>query len=270
MRRLGALVVVALAAALSGATAAHAAPRMTDARLALPVPTGVELAASAAATPAAPRLNPFSGHGTGMALSALAPGLGQIHEGHRTRGWVFLGIDGALWSTLVVSEVESHLRTRTYREVAETFALVAPGTHSATFYRDVGSYSSSEIYNIYLRREARSVFESQTNHPDSAREAFIDGYVRDRGYFGADSWEWDTYEHFVRYTDARRGQHNAARRASLAIGGLVVNRLFAILDLTRTRRSADGAALDGGETASGLAVTTAPDGRMTCAYHTRF
>ncbi len=252
------------------ASRAMAGSVLPPSTLALPVPSGEELAARAAADPQTPRLNPFAGHGAGMGLSLLLPGLGQMHEGHRTRGWVFLGIDGALWTTLAVSEVQSHLRGQTYREVARAYALVSDGTHSATFYRDVGSYSSSDIYNIYLRREARAVFESQSAQPDSAREAFIDDYVQQHGYFGNETWEWDTYEHYLRYTNARRGQHDAARRASLAIGGLVVNRLFAVLDLTRTRRAPGAASRRADERVTDFAFSATPDGRMTCGVQTRF
>ncbi len=237
--------------------------------LALPTPDGAELAARAVAASAAPRQNPFSGHGAAIGLSALVPGLGQMHEGHDTRGWVFLGIDGALWSTLAISEIQSHLRGTAYRELAQVHARVSDAPHPVSFYRDVGIYSGSDIYNIYIRRDARSIYDNRTSHPDSSREAFIDDYVASHGYFGDDTWQWDTYEHFDRYLRTKQGQHNAARRASLALGGLVVNRLFAILDLTRTRR-VEGAALDAGRPRTTLAVTTAPDGRMTCGLHARF
>ena len=246
-------------------------PAWTTASLALPTPSGAELAARAAATAArsaSPAVNPFTGHGEAIGLSALLPGLGQLSEGHQARGWVFLGIDGALWSTVAVSAIQSQLRGTAYKELAQVNAQVS-GVHAASFYRDVGLYSGSDIFNIYLRRDARGVYENQTSHPDSTREAFINDYVNTHGYFGSESWQWDTRDHFDRYTEKKRGQHDAARRVSLAIGGLVVNRIFAILDLSRTRR-VPGAVGESGQRETTVAVTTAPDGRMTCGLQTRF
>lgn len=253
------LALTCLALLATPSAAGAAGPPGT--RLALAAPSAADLARAAVSSTSADAGPSAGTDAAGAAgLSLLLPGLGQATQGHGTRAAIFLGIEGALWTTVAVSEIEHHLRTDAAREQAEVFAHVTPGDHSATFYRDVARLRSSDDYNALLRREARALYSG----PDSLLPAYMDEYEAQNGYFGQDTWRWDTFSDFTRYGDLRHAAQNAMRRASFAIGGALANRLFAVIDATRGRKAPPAS----GRLAAPpprLAVTTDPSGRTTCA-----
>jgi hypothetical protein len=211
--------------------------------------------------------------GVAMGMSLLVPGLGQLHEGHKVRGLVFLGIESALWTSYAIAEVQSNLRDKAAREHAEVFAGVSSGAHSEAFYRDVAQFKDSDVYNALIRREARALFlqqETSANPPsDSLLAAFMDQYEREHGYFGTETWSWQSYERFLEYRSLRQSVHEATRRAAFSIGAALANRLFAVMDVTRGRARASQAAADPAERL-GLRVATSGTGRTTCALQFEF
>lgn len=202
-----------------------------------------------------------SAKASAVGLSLLLPGLGHLHEGHTTRGAVFLAIEAALWTTVAVSEVQSGLRTDHAHEHAQIFANVS-GEHDDQFYREVSRYRSSDDYNVQVRRDARNSYVG----PDSLLPAYIDAYEQSFGYFGENTWHWDSFARFQEYGDLRSAAQDASRRAAFAIGGALANRLFAVIDVTRGRsrpRSSGAPPLR-------LDVAGGPRGRTTCAITARF
>ncbi len=254
-------------ALLLACCAGERSARAEDPRLTYPRTSPLQLAAEVRAldpsadAPAAVR----TVDGTGVGLSILLPGLGQLRQGHRTRGTVFLAIEAALWTTVAISEVQSHLRTDHAHEHARVFASVADGVHSDQFYRDVSRYRSSDDYNIQVRRDARNTFAG----PDSLLPQYVDAYEQANGYFGEDTWRWESFARFTEYSDLRTAASDARRRAAFAIGGALANRLFAVMDATRGR-GRPAASSSSFAPPLRLEVTAGPGGSTTCAITKRF
>lgn len=194
-----------------------------------------------------------------MAASAALPGTGQLLAG-RERGWIGLGLDAGLW--LLFAEARSTARSdRTaYRDLAwrtargaptprvdgdfEYFERLVRWVRSGTFDRDLESPGlqpelDPATFNGDAWRLARSLFWSGGDIPPSPEaEAAAIEFYRNRAYGEEFSWDWSSepgaqreYERLIRSSD------DAFGRARLVVGGLLVNRLAAVVDVWVSERT---------------------------------
>jgi hypothetical protein len=114
------------------------------------------------------------------------------------------------------------MREDAYKEKARLFAGVEAGM-SADFYKLLAYYLSSEEYNVDVMRQARLLYPD-----DRDLEA---AYLDANGYFGEDSWEWDSLQRMQEFGLERTMSRRSYRRAVLTTGFAVLNRMVSVIDV---------------------------------------
>jgi hypothetical protein len=131
--------------------------------------------------------------------------------------------EGAIWTTFGVSRVQGSWRRDSYVEMARLDAGVAePEGRADSYYRLIGAWPSSDLYNEVVRREAR------TFHPDDleARAAYFEA-----NRVSADiAWRWESQAAWDRYHEKRSESRRAYRRARNMLGLALANRVAAMID----------------------------------------
>lgn len=260
------LLIAALAACGSAAGAAHAAAPSP----AVPLRLGAEQFLTAALEPG-PMISPLalegatlSGFGErdstrgkgkkakkekkpraprpeGMALgperarillrSLTIPGWGQATLGRRTSATVFAAADVGIWATFASFRIQEQMRREAYRQTALLGAGIDLAGRDEEFRRIVGSFSSSEEYNLYVvTRDAANIYLRDVYNPD------MDGYrayIEKNSLHGADAWNWANANAFLRYGAQRKDAHRAAIRANSMMGLAIANRLISALHAAR-------------------------------------
>jgi len=180
-----AAVLLALAAAAAGSVRAHAAPlgptRLYDSADVLHDTDTAPMTLETSGNPE------YQNPKKAMLLSLLIPGLGEYSLGHRSRAYLFFGVEAATWITYATFHVQGADAKQSYKEWARLLAGVSE-RNDDNFYRTVGNYISSDgpfSANEQVRREARSRYPND-------REA-QEQYVQENGYFGSDAWTWESY-----------------------------------------------------------------------------
>ncbi len=168
-----------------------------------------------------------------IGLSLLFPGLGHRAIHHTTRGEAFMAADVGIWGGFSAFRVQGHLRHDSYAEMAHVFAGVPSASgRSDDYYRLVGEYPSSDVYDEEVRREARNIYGNDI----PAREAYYNAHK-----IPADQvWQWTSIADWTRYKDKRNASQTSYKRARYLLGLAVGNRLLAAVDAMRLVHSHGG------------------------------
>jgi hypothetical protein len=160
-----------------------------------------------------------------LALSLVCPGLGHLQSGRPGRAAPYLLAEAALWTTFGVSRVQGAWRRDSYAEMARLDAGVrTPDDQTDSYYRLIGAWPSSDLYNELIRREARAV------HPDdlAGRTAYFETHrVPDDV-----AWSWESQTAWDRFREKRNDSRRAFRRARNMLGLAAANRVVAMIDAT--------------------------------------
>ena len=169
-------------------------------------------------------------------LSLVIPGAGQAYLGHGERAKHFLLAELGVWAAFGVLQLQGKLRKDAYEEYAELFAGAERGMDD-DYYRAVGKYLQSDpppySYNEEVRRDARA------RYPDD-REAQL-RYEISHGYWGDESWSWESAARQEAYLDLRRASNRAFHHSNYFIAGMIVNHILSAIDAARLA-SRDGEA----------------------------
>jgi hypothetical protein len=183
--------------------------------------------------------------------SLAVPGWGQATLGRRTSAMVFATADVGIWATFASFRIQEQMRRESYRQTALLGAGIDLSGRDEEFRRIVGSFSSSEEYNLYVvTRDAANLYLQDVNAPD------MDGYrayIENHSLRGADAWDWTSRDAFLRYGAQRKDAHRAAIRANNMLGLAIANRIISAVHAAR----AAGQARPAG-TAWRFEVTPAP------------
>ncbi len=167
-----------------------------------------------------------------LGLSLLIPGLGHRALGRTDRAIGFMSAEAVFWGAFGVFETQGRLRKESYIKIAEQSGGVPDASgRSDEYYRLVGRYSSSEIYDDEVRRDARA------RHGDDldARAAYFEA-----NRMPADqTWDWASSGARQRYREKRSDSNQAYKRAGYMIGVAVANRLLAAVDAMRLIHARD-------------------------------
>ena len=154
-----------------------------------------------------------------MLQSLTVPGWGQLASGHRGAAKVFGVLDAGIWSSFVAFEVQQRLRVDASLRTARLFAGIDLSDRSEEFRRIVGSYPSSDDYNVFVvYRDAANLYY---NDPAAYRD-----YIAHHEIGGAESWAWQTPESYDRYRAQRKDAQRAGLRANTALALAIANRLI--------------------------------------------
>ncbi len=159
-----------------------------------------------------------------LLMSAILPGLGELHMGHTARARAFMSAEAAIWTGYLTFTIQEGMRTHDYEEYALIFADVPEGA-SGEYYQDVADYMRSEgenSFNEAVRADARSLFPDDL---DAQRQ-----YLTENGYFGSLAWEWGDRDRLDGYRDLRHDAAVSRRNAFYMTGLAVLNRAFSAID----------------------------------------
>ena len=169
----------------------------------------------------------FSKSRRAVFFSSMVPGTGQYYLGAKKRGTVFMVVDGLIWTTFAVFEIQGWLRAREYKDFAETFAGANPDKNGEKYYQRVADYLSSSDPGGYNQQVRRTAYELFPNPEDAEmREAYINARI----YTGDDEWEWDSESRRMQYRSIHRSSELAYRRAFYTVGLLLLNRFASAID----------------------------------------
>jgi hypothetical protein len=190
---------------------------------AAPVPVARPHLAIAAARPAsADRVSRLKALGA----SWLLPGMGHRMIGRDGRARLFTMMETAVLLGVAVSEAQGYVRKRGYVDYAESFAGVADATGKPDwYYRNLGQYRNSDDYVDDIARTARALYGDDL----AGRDAYIEQNRPGPG----EAWRWSSDADRREFRERRKASRNAYRRASLFIGGALLNRLLSSLDAAR-------------------------------------
>ena len=145
-----------------------------------------------------------------LGLSLVLPGLGHRHaeEGNWTRSAITYAVaDASLWLSFLGSTWHRSHLIQSY----ETLAIRSAGANldgkDRTFYLNLASFESSDIYlETMLRNRAWDRID----------------YVSDPNF----QWEWTSDDTYNEFRDLRNRSESLKRRKSILIASLVANRLL--------------------------------------------
>lgn len=155
-------------------------------------------------------------------LSLIAPGAGQAYMGHAVKARTMLAAEAGIWGCFAFFRVQGGMREDRYKDTARLSAGVEREMDDY-YYKMLAYYESSDAYNMDVMREARQLFPD-----DRARQL---EFLQAEGYFGEDTWEWDSLDRMNDYARVRTLSRQSYRRATLTTGFAVLNRMISVIDV---------------------------------------
>ncbi len=149
--------------------------------------------------------------------SFLVPGIGQQYTESKTKSYIFLSAEAALWLAFGGFTVWKNEKETDFQNWAAEHAGIDPDGKSDEFWQVMTYYETREEYEIYGR----------AGDPD--RESFPD-------LIGWD-WRWDSEESRAHYRQLRNSEKEAKRRATFTLGALLLNRIVSGVDAYRAAKS---------------------------------
>lgn len=169
--------------------------------------------------------------GKAFGLSLVLPGLGHRYVNlGQWSGWArtYAAADVSLWLGLIGGEWHRDQLEQSYRTLASSSAGADLSGKDRTFYLNLASFESSDVYRDTMLRN---------------RSWDRISYVDDPAYH----WAWESEADYNRFRDLRDDAESLKRRRSILIASLVANRLIsgaiAARSAGRSRRAQLSAAL---------------------------
>ncbi len=163
--------------------------------------------------------------------SLTVPGWGQLALGRKTSGGVFALVEAGIWTSFTAFKVQEKMRSDSYERSARILAGIDLSGRDEEYRRVVGSYLSSDDYNLYVvYRDAANIFLSD---PDNSDPAAYRQYIADHSLGAADAWAWGSVEDLLRYRQQRKDAQRAGIRANNALAVAILNRLVSALHAAR-------------------------------------
>ncbi len=164
--------------------------------------------------------------GKAIGASLLLPGLGQLYTGHKGRATVFFVADAVIWLSFIALRVQGDVRQDRYITYAELYADIYSAQGKPDwYYRNLGSYNSSDDYEHDIARSARAIYGDDLE----AREAYV---ARERPS-PDEAWVWRANANRLEYSEMRKGSRDSYHRASLTLGLALLNRVISAVDAAR-------------------------------------
>ena len=155
-------------------------------------------------------------------FSAILPGAGQYHTGHKTKAYIMGGVEVAIWTAYFVFDKQGDNKRDDSEEWAAIYAGTS-GSHADRYWQDVGHHANSDDFNEAVLREARALGEDPT------------GLIT-----GADAWQWVNDDRRFGYSRLRADGNSAYDRRDFMILFAVLNRAVSVVDAVIGAGGADG------------------------------
>ncbi len=154
--------------------------------------------------------------------SGVLPGSGQLLLQERVRGELFLLADGLFWLSFFTAKNLGNFLNRDAILFAVGHASANGNKKGDEYYKSLEEYNSSFEFNEICRREARSRYP---NDPEKQKE-----YLETHGYFGEDSWQWESDSARISYWRMRRQARSYHLRAKFFLAGNLLLRALSVFD----------------------------------------
>jgi len=232
------VVIACVCASLAGSAAAEG----FSLRDAASVPVPIDAAAASEwnyqdgeATAEAP-LSP----GKAVLYSLLLPGLGDWKLGHRDRAATFFAIEGVIWTSFIVFEVQGGDLETEYQDLAVRFAGVTSTDHSDEFYATIRDYNAGEDYEAVVKDDGRFEYLDQTNGGGlgNITSEWLDQYFIENRVADYEPWLWASTERRLQYSEVRSASKTAYRRADYMLAAAATNRVVSAIFAYAAARSA--------------------------------
>ena len=155
-------------------------------------------------------------------LSAVLPGAGQFYNGQKSKAYIMVGIEGAIWISYFVFDAQGDARMESAEEWAGIYAGTS-GDHQNSYWQNVGHYMDSDDFNESRLREARALQEAPS------------GLIS-----GDDAWLWVNEDRKDGYSKLRADGNSAYDRRDFMILFAVVNRAVSVVDAVLNAGQKDG------------------------------
>ncbi|MBI5169609.1 MAG: hypothetical protein HZA61_08990 [Candidatus Eisenbacteria bacterium] len=163
--------------------------------------------------------------------SLTVPGWGQATMGRRTSAKWFVAAEAGVWTAFGAFRAQEVMRRESAMRTARLAAGIDLRGRDEEFQRIVGSFVSSEEYNLLVvARDAANIYLLDPYHPDM--EGYR-AYVAAHSLSGADAWNWGSLESFRKYSAQRKDANRAGLRANTAIAVGIANRIASAIHAAR-------------------------------------
>ena len=143
--------------------------------------------------------------------SLILPGAGEWGMGRKNRAKFFFGTEFLLWVGYFSVKSYTNVLQNNYQSYAAHHAGVITTNKSEQYWIDIGS--SLNIYDF-----------NQQKLIERDRSAL---YPETDLYY----WQWDSETSVRKYNEIRLKEHDWEQRATLVVGGLVLNRIISAIDV---------------------------------------
>lgn len=155
--------------------------------------------------------------------SIALPGAGEMWQGQKTKGEIFLWVDGVIWLTYGGMTAIGGSRNQSAKLFAGRNSGSSMAQRSDDYYVALERYANSDLYNEDIRREARELYP---NDPDRQKT-----YSTSHGYFGDATWNWGSDSLRFDYWRQRKSARSVLHTAGFILGAALVNRLASAIDV---------------------------------------
>ena len=155
--------------------------------------------------------------------SAVVPGLGELIQGQKSKARTFFVIEGSIWLTYLGFNYSAHKIDQSARAFAIDHSNANPAQRDEEYFDALEDYLSSDDHNLEVERNASYLYPGDLQRQQE--------YIQEHGYFGTDTWEWDTLSNLGDYWRRRKDARENLRRASFMPGFAIINRIISIIDV---------------------------------------
>ncbi|MFQ6617004.1 MAG: hypothetical protein ACE5HZ_09650 [Fidelibacterota bacterium] len=151
-----------------------------------------------------------------MVQSAVVPGWGEFRLGNLRRGRIFAQAELVLWVTLIQAGEAGKQYDARLRSFGSLHAGVSFSGKDDQFVTDVGNYASLDAFNQAQQRlrQPGRVYRDPENS----------------------WWSWDSEANRRTYRRFRVRRDTARKIGRFVIGGMILNRIVSIIDVTYLHR----------------------------------
>jgi len=155
--------------------------------------------------------------------SFLLPGTGELIRGYKLKGELLLWIDGVTVAGVAGFGWDAMGKRNAAISTAILHAGANPDNKSHRYLSTLEGYNSTEDYNYYLAREARSRYEDDL--------AAQQEYIEKMSFPADDAWVWESDSLRLAYLEERNNMRLSWRTSQALMGIMLLTRIVSVFDV---------------------------------------
>lgn len=156
--------------------------------------------------------------------SLLLPGTGELIRGYRVKGEIFLWADALTMAGVAGFGWDAAGKRRAATYIAVMHADANPDNRSHKYLAALEGYLSSDDYNQYIAREARSLYEDDLTAQQE--------YIAQNSFAGEDIWTWESDSSRLTYLEERNNMRRAWQTSQILMGVMLLARVTSMFDVS--------------------------------------